>query len=187
MLYLKDNFMTIIDGWRWSINFIEKSYTRVGRSIIILRVPSLGPTINNFEGYTNRFNYFTYLLYQMGTGLIRNLDGNKLNKIDIVPNDHVANLLLVLAARQTELKAEIVNISTSTRNYLTLQQCITYGRDAWQEYSTKAPQVTVTESKLGRRIRHTTELLPSEVKKRVGSLLGIISWKIDGSRAQHET
>ena len=83
-------------------------------------MPSLGPTIGNFEGYTTRFNYFTYLIYQMGTGLIRNIDGNKLNKVDIVPNDHVANFLLVLSARNNGLKAETINLSTSTRNYVTL-------------------------------------------------------------------
>lgn len=56
----------------------------------------------------------------MGTGLIRNIDGNKLNKVDIVPNDHVANFLLVLSARNNVLKAETINLSTSTRNYVTL-------------------------------------------------------------------
>jgi hypothetical protein len=77
----------------------------VAESIVILRVPSLGPTIINFEGYTTRFNYFTYLVYQMGTGLIRNLDGNKFNKIDIVPSDYAVNLLLVLSVRSSALKA----------------------------------------------------------------------------------
>ncbi len=37
--------------------------------------------------------------------MIQNLDGNRQNKVDIVPNDHVASLLLVLSARNNGLKA----------------------------------------------------------------------------------
>lgn len=107
-------------------------------------MPSLGPTIIDFEGWTAKFNYFTYLVYQMGTGLIRNIDGNKLNKIDIVPNDYAVNLLLVLSIRNSELKAETVNLSTSTRNYITLQQYLAYCQDAWEEYGTKSSKITIT-------------------------------------------
>lgn len=152
----------------------------------MLRVPSLGPTYGTFEGYTNRFNYFLYLAYQIGTGLIQNLDGNKMNKVDIVPNDHVASLLLVLSARNSGLKAETINLSTSTRNYVTLEQFLIYCKDAWQEQGAKPPKITITESKFGRRLNHARQLLPSEVKKRVGSWLDVVSWKIEGNRAQHE-
>ena len=78
-----------------------------------------------------KFNNFTYLIYQMGTGLVRNIDGNKSTKLDIVPNDYVSNFLVVLAARQSPFKAETVNLSTSTRNYVTLEQFLNTGREAW--------------------------------------------------------
>ena len=80
----------------------------------------------------------------MGTGLIRNINGNKLNKVDIVPNDYVANFLLVLSARNKGLKAETINLSTSTRNYITLQQYTAYCQEAWQEQGAKPSKVTIT-------------------------------------------
>lgn len=92
----------------------------------------------------------------MGTGLIKNIDGLKKNKVDIVPTDYVANLMIVLSVRSTNLRAETVNLSTSTRNYITLQQFIEYCQEAWQEYGTKTPKITVTQSALGRKIKHTT-------------------------------
>jgi hypothetical protein len=67
-------------------------------------VPSLGPSITNYEGYTVKFNYFTYLIYQIGTGLIKNLDGNKSNRVDIVPADYASNLLIILAGKQSNFK-----------------------------------------------------------------------------------
>lgn len=41
----------------------------------------------------------------MGTGLIKSIEGNKLNKVDIVPNDYASDLLLLLAIRQSPFKA----------------------------------------------------------------------------------
>lgn len=115
-------------------------------------MPSLGPTLTHFEGYTLKFNYFTYLIYQVGTGLLRNIEGNKSNKLDIVPTDYVSNFLLVLASRSC-LKGETVNLSTSTRNYVTLQQFINTAREAWQEYGEKTRQTTVTETVWGRKLK----------------------------------
>ena len=67
-----------------------------------------------------KFNYFTYLIYQMGTGLIRNIDGHRQNKIDIIPNDYVSNLILVLVSKDFTIKNQTINLSTTTRNYITL-------------------------------------------------------------------
>ena len=40
----------------------------------------------------------------MGTGLIRNIDGHKDNKIDIIPNDYASNLILILAFKNFMIK-----------------------------------------------------------------------------------
>lgn len=161
LAYLKDNFSVDIEGWKWSIDFVEKSYSRVSRAISIVRVPSLGPTIADYEGYLTKFNYFTYLVYQMGNGMIKNIDGNKQNKVDIVPSDYVANFLLVVSLRKSSSKAETLNLSTSTRNYITLQQFLKYGQEAWEEYGKKAPKISVVENKLLRKLKHSSDLLPS--------------------------
>jgi hypothetical protein len=178
LAYLKDNFAFEIEGWRWSIDFVEKSYSRLSNSISIIRVPSLGPTIIDYEGYLTKFNYFTYLVYQMGNGMIKNIDGNRQNKVDIVPSDFVANFLIVVSLRKNSSRAETLNLSTCTRNYITLQQFLKYGQEAWEEYGKKVPKISVVENKLLRRLKHSSELLPSEIKRRLGSVLDVVSWKI---------
>lgn len=57
---------------------------------------------------------------EVGLGKIRSVDGVRSNKIDVVPTDYASNLLLVLAARETAARVETVNLSTSTRHYITL-------------------------------------------------------------------
>ena len=61
-------------------------------------------------------------------GNINSLDGLKNNKVDIVPTDFATNLLLVLAGKNQMAKAEVVNLSTTTRNYITLQQFVEISR-----------------------------------------------------------
>ena len=48
MVYVNDNFSTGIEAWKWSINYMEKCYKKISENTIVLRVPSLGPTINNY-------------------------------------------------------------------------------------------------------------------------------------------
>ena len=97
--YLRDTFDSDIMAWRWSIIFMELVYETVSRQLTVVRVPALGPTIIHNQGHTLKFNYFTYLIYQLGEGLLRHIDGKKKIKIDLVPNDYVSNLLLVLSVR----------------------------------------------------------------------------------------
>ena len=97
-----------------------------------MRAPSLGPTLLNYEGYSGELTSLSYLICQVGMGNITSLDGLKSNKIDIVPTDYASNLLVVLAGKQQNSKAEVVNLSTTTRNYITLQQFIEISREAWR-------------------------------------------------------
>ena len=64
----------------------------------------------------------------MGLGHITSLDGNKECKVDIVPTDFASHLLLILATRDSSSRAEVINLSTSTRNYITLQQLVDHSR-----------------------------------------------------------
>ena len=73
--------------------------------MVIVRVPSLGPTLNNFEGYSSELTSLTYLICQVGLGNITSLDGLKANKIDIIPTDFATNLLLILSIKNQLPKA----------------------------------------------------------------------------------
>lgn len=73
--YLDETFETDKEAWRWSIRFIEENYMSLAQRVDVVRLPALGPTLSSNEGYATKFNYFTYLLYQMGTGLVRNVEG----------------------------------------------------------------------------------------------------------------
>jgi hypothetical protein len=64
-----------------------------------VRVPSLGPTLYNFEGYADKFNYFTYFVYLMGTGFFERVNGHPGNVTDLVPADFLFNYMVVLATR----------------------------------------------------------------------------------------
>jgi hypothetical protein len=79
---------------------IEKEYKKVSSSIEIVRVPSLGPTLNNFEGYTDRFNYFTYFVYLIGTGFFASINGIPQNVTDLLPADYLLNYMIVLATQE---------------------------------------------------------------------------------------
>lgn len=65
----------------------------------IVRAPSLGPTLNNYEGYSDKFNYFTYFLYLMGTGFFSTINGVPENITDLIPADYLFNYLAVLSVR----------------------------------------------------------------------------------------
>lgn len=85
------------------------------------------------------------------------------------------------------MKADIINLSTTTRNYITLQQFIDFNRQAWREYGEKPAKVRIVQTELGQKLKHMSERLPSEVKKRLGSMLDMVSWKIDGQRESRES
>lgn len=51
--------------------------------------------------------------------------------------------MLVLAARTQSLKAEVINLSTNTRNYITLQQFIDISQEAWREYGEKPTKIRI--------------------------------------------
>jgi hypothetical protein len=64
----------------------------------------------------------TYLLCQVGMGHIMSLNGLRNNKIDLIPTDYAGNLFIVLAFQSQSQKQDIINLSTTTRNPITLQQ-----------------------------------------------------------------
>ena len=106
----------------------------VSKQIVIVRVPSLGPTLSHHEGYMSSLTSLTYLMCQVGLGKISSLDGHKNNKVDLVPADYATNLLLVHSCKETASRAEVINLSTSMRNYITLQQFVEISIEAWREY-----------------------------------------------------
>lgn len=180
--YLQDNFSDPIEAWRWTLQYVEQSYFGICQQLTVLRVPSLGPTITNYEGYLTHMSPFAYLICQTGLGLVRSLEGVGSNKIDVVPTDYASHLMLVLAAREQTTRVETLNLSTTTRNFITLRQFVEVCLEAWREYGEKVKSIGIVETEWGRKLRSGGERLPSQVKKRLGNLLGVVSWKIEGQR-----
>lgn len=59
-------------------------------------------------------------MHEMGLGNIKSIYGIGKNKVDIIPTDYLSNFVLALMGRSNDLRAETVNLSTSSRNYITL-------------------------------------------------------------------
>lgn len=80
-------------------------------------MPSLGPTLNGFEGYLDRFNYFTYFVYLIGTGFFLSINGNPKYIADLIPSDYVVNYMIVLGSLCRENKRyRVHNLCSSSRN-----------------------------------------------------------------------
>ena len=166
--------------------FMERVYGQVCQQLTVLRVPALGPTIIQNQGHTLKFNFFTYLTYQLGAGLLTHVDGKKQIKIDLVPNDYVSNFVLVLAAKKQEPRTELLYLSTTTRNFITLESFVKMGAESWQVEGKALKPIKISESELSRKWRQKKTEQPSKVKQKLGNLLDVKSWKIEGTRAAQE-
>ena len=63
----------------------------------IIRVPQLGPTLTDYEGYHSNFTSLMNVFYEVGNGFIVRLEGLPNNVIDMVPVDYTVNYLLTVA------------------------------------------------------------------------------------------
>lgn len=64
----------------------------------IVRFPSLGPTLTDYEGYSISFNSFLTLIYEIGNGFLDSLEGIETNIIDIIPADFAINYMITISA-----------------------------------------------------------------------------------------
>ena len=71
--------------------------TSGAESVEVVRIPQVGPTIENFEGYTPKFNTLAFLIYEIGRKHIDAMEGYLNNVIDIIPADFVAHYMLTIA------------------------------------------------------------------------------------------
>lgn len=125
-----------------------------------------------------QINKITSLIHKIGTGNIRTIYGIKKNKVDIIPVDYLSNLILVIMCRNSNSKAETINLSTSTRNYITLQDFVENCKQAWQDYGYKTSKVRLVQAKWAQKMIVQAQKTPSQLKKRLGTLLEVASWKI---------
>jgi hypothetical protein len=125
------------------------------------------------------------MIYQIGTGIISNLNASNSVKIDIIPADFAANFLMVLMLYPSNHN-QLYNLSTTTRNPINLQQFLSHTTDAWKDYSDKPISLKVTEKKWKRKVNSLKESLPNKVQARLGVLMEIKSWKIEAQKASIE-
>ena len=60
-----------------------------------------------------------------------------------MPNDYVSHLILILMCKGSKSRAETINLSTSTRNYISLEDFIENCRQAWSQYGYKTNKVRI--------------------------------------------
>ena len=99
---LQDVFSSEQEIWQWSIQYMEFLYSHILSTFVkkvhhIVRLPLLGPTLMNYEGYISAFNSLMNLFYEVGNGFIDRLEGIQENIIDLVPTDYVVNYLITIA------------------------------------------------------------------------------------------
>lgn len=106
---------------------MESEYRKIANKIEIVRTPGLGPTLNGYEGYCDRFNPFTYFVYLMGTGFFNTLNASPSHVTDLLPADYLVNYIIILASRKNESpKYRAHNLSTSSRNPITISKLLAY-------------------------------------------------------------
>lgn len=81
---------------------MESLYSQSSKSskTHIIRIPLIGPTLTNYEGYLTNFNSLTNLIYEVGNTFIDSLQGISENIIDIIPADFVTNYMIVVAVNE---------------------------------------------------------------------------------------
>jgi hypothetical protein len=68
----------------------------------------------------------------MGTGFFTSVNGKEGNVVDLLPADYLLNYIMVLAHKNEQIKFRIHNLSTSSRNPITIQKILRYFSEAWQ-------------------------------------------------------
>ena len=85
---------------------MELLYSQESRAqkVHVVRVPLIGPTMINYEGYLTNFNTLTTLIYEIGNNFINTLQGINENIIDMLPADFAANYMLVIAVNEEPIE-----------------------------------------------------------------------------------
>ena len=181
--HLRELNFTSKDTWQYTAKALEDIYFNSGLSVQLIRVPTVGATIKNCEGYIDKFNSFTWLVYRIGLGQIRELKGNPENTLDIMPADYVANYMIVIAA-QGKGKS-VSNLSTSTRNSLKLGYFIEILNEYWLNHPldpNTSSQVRLYEKTLPYTLARLRNRLPSTLISKFANALDLKALKINTSK-----
>ena len=55
---------------------MEESFAKIIPRTLVVRVPTIGPAIGSpLEGYSDQFSFLNHLIYQIGNGFIKHLNG----------------------------------------------------------------------------------------------------------------
>ena len=167
----------------------------------IVRIPLIGPTLANYEGYLTNFNSLTTLLYEVGNNFIDTIQGVSENIVDMMPADFVVNYMLVIAVNEEpvelisddqeekghrylgiKMNIKLHNLSSSSRNPIKLGTLSQYIVEGWTEYSDHRVRLNIHEKKWQRKLHNLRRNVPKEVKNRLAHLLDMKSWKIESQQ-----
>lgn len=122
----------------------------------VVRLPCIGPTLTDYEGYVTSFNSILSIIYEVGNGFLDSLQGIANNIIDLLPADFVVNYMITISAilpsplvsnndneftirQESDLEEDkmeasnisIHNLSTSSRNPISFAKFAQYVVEAW--------------------------------------------------------
>ena len=124
---------TDLDRWRASLVLMEQAYlnSRV-RGVHLIRTPVIGACFEKPQGYIDKLNGISFLLYEIGLGKVNKLKGRRSNIVDVVPADYVCNFMLSVGWLGGN-NHQIWNFSTSSMNALRLGRLIEILEAYWNQ------------------------------------------------------
>lgn len=122
--YLESVARTDLERWRTSLLLMEQIClnSRI-KGVHLVRTPVIGACSEKPQGYIDKFNGISFLLYEIGLGKVSELKGRHSNIVDVVPVDYVCNFLLSVGWFGNG-DHQIWNFSASSMNPLRLGRLI---------------------------------------------------------------
>lgn len=113
---------------------MEQSYLNSKvQAIHLIRTPTIGACSDKPQGYIDRFNGISSLLYEIGLGKVSALKGRRSSIVDVVPADYLTNFLISVGWLGGTAGKKIWNFSASSMNPLRLGRLIDILEAYWNE------------------------------------------------------
>lgn len=111
---------------------MEQAYLNSKLVVHLVRTPVVGACYEKPQGYLDKLNGISFLLYEIGLGKVSELRGRRSNIVDVVPVDYVCNFLLSVGWLGGA-DSQVWNFATSSMNPLRLGRLIDIVEAYWND------------------------------------------------------
>jgi hypothetical protein len=92
---MRESCKTDFERWKLSLLLMEQAYINCRVDTVhLIRTPVLGACVDKPQGYIDKFNGISFLIYEIGLGKVTQLKGRRSTILDVVPVDYVCNFML---------------------------------------------------------------------------------------------